>query len=62
MKILEQETVIRYHVEYDEDETLILKLIGFLPGYAQPRARLWSTQAEIDATNAMLFEARKAKS
>jgi hypothetical protein len=59
MKIIDQETVVRYHVEFDEAETLILKQIGFLPPYAEPRARLWSTQAEIDETNTMIAAARK---
>ncbi len=39
-----EETVVRYRVE-----TLILKRIGFLPPYAELRARLWSTQAETNA-------------
>ena len=56
MKILGEETVVRYHIEYDERETRILKLIGFLPPYAEPRARLWSTQAEIDDTNKLILE------
>lgn len=54
MRVLAEETVVRYHVEYDEAETLVLKRIGFLPPYAEPRARLWSTQAEIDSTTEML--------
>ena len=58
MKILAEETVVRYHVEYDEQETLLLKRIGFLPPYAEPRARLWSTQAEIDDTRGMLAKAK----
>jgi hypothetical protein len=57
MKILAEETVVRYHVEFDEKETLLLKAIGFLPPYAEPRARLWSTQTEIDETNKMLVQA-----
>ncbi len=48
MKILAEETVVRYHVEFDGDETRILKRLGFLPPYAAPPARLWSTQAELD--------------
>ena len=58
MKILAEETVVRYHVEYDEQETVLLKHIGFLPPYAEPRARLWSTAAEIDETNALMAEMR----
>ena len=58
MKILAEETVVRYHVEYDEQETLLLKRIGFLPSYAEPRARLWSTKAEIDDTRGMLAKAK----
>ncbi len=54
MKILAEEIVTRYHVEFDEEETLLLKLVGFLPPYAEPRARLWSTQAEIDETKRIL--------
>jgi hypothetical protein len=54
VKILAEETVVRYHVEFDEEETVILKLIGFLPPYAEPRARLWSTKAEIDETTKLL--------
>jgi len=59
MKILAEETIVRYHVEFDEKETLMLKAIGFLPPYAEPRARLWSTQAEIDETSKMLTRAAK---
>lgn len=62
MKILDEETVVRYHVEYDEEETIILKTIGFLPPYAEPRARLWSTKAEIDSTDAMLAKVREGRS
>jgi hypothetical protein len=62
MKILAEETVVRYHVEFDEEETVILKLIGFLPPYAEPRARLWSTQAEIDDTNKLIANAKDLRS
>jgi hypothetical protein len=62
VKIIDQETVVRYHVEFDEEETLILKSIGFLPPYAEPRARLWSTQAEIDDTNELIARAKEARS
>jgi hypothetical protein len=62
MKILDEETVTRYHVEYDEEETIILKTIGFLPPYAEPRARLWSTKAEIDDTATMLAKVREGRS
>ena len=61
MKILAEETVVRFHVEFDEEETLILKLIGFLPPYAEPRARLWSTKAEIDDTAELLTKAKEGK-
>lgn len=54
MKILANETIIRYHVEFDEEETLLLKSTGLLPPYAASRARLWLTQAEIDDTRAVL--------
>jgi hypothetical protein len=60
MKILAEEIVVRYHVEFDEKETLLLKGIGFLPSYAEPRARLWSTAAEVEATKAALATARWA--
>jgi hypothetical protein len=59
MRILAKESVIRYHVEFDEEETLLLKGIGFLPPYAEPCARLWSTSAEIDETHTMLAHARE---
>lgn len=62
MKILAEEIVVRYHVEYDEQETLVLKRVGFLPPYAEPRARLWSTKAEIEDTNAMLAKAKAGPS
>lgn len=62
MKILEQEIVSRFHVEYDEAETAILKQIGFLPAYAEPRARLWSTQAELDVTQEIIDRQRGLKS
>jgi hypothetical protein len=44
---LEEEVVTRFHVEFDEAETILLKLVGFLPPHAEARARLWSTEAEI---------------
>ena len=59
MKILAEETVVRYHVEFDEEETLLLKGIGFLPPYAELRARLWSTAAEVEETRAMLMKAKE---
>jgi len=62
VKILAEETVIRYHVEYDEEETKLLKAVGFLPPYAISPARLWSTKEEIDATDAMLADARLKRS
>ncbi len=62
MKILDEETVVRYHVEYDEEETVLLKLIGWLPPYAEPRARLWSTQVEIDETAKLLTQAKEGRS
>lgn len=62
MKILAEETVVRYHVEFDEEETLLLKRVGFLPPYAEPRARLWSTAAELDETKTMLARARQGSS
>lgn len=54
MKIIGEEIIVRYHVEYDEQETLALKDIGLLPPHAEPRARLWSTKAEIDAVKPLL--------
>lgn len=60
MKILAEETVVRYHIEFDEEDTDLLKAIGFLPPYAEARARLWSTKAEIDETEAMIAEAKDA--
>ena len=62
MKILAEETVTRYHVEYDEEESNLLKAVGFLPPYATVPARLWSTQEEINATDAMIAEARQKRS
>lgn len=62
MKILDEETVVRYHVEYDEEETVLLKLIGWLPPYAEARARLWSTQTEIDETSKLLTQAKEGRS
>ena len=62
MKIIGEEAVIRYHVEYDEEESALLKAIGFLPPYAVVPARLWSTKAEIDSTATMLVEAKQKRS
>lgn len=59
MRILAEETVVRYHVEFDEAETLLLKRVGFLPPYAEPRARLWSTESELEDTKATLARARQ---
>lgn len=62
MKILDEEIVVRYHVEYDEEETILLKAIGFLPPYAEPRARLWSTKAEVDETKKMIEKTKEGVS
>lgn len=61
MKILAEEFVARYHVEFDEEETILLKSIGFLPTYAEPCARLWSTKNEIEDTNELIAKARESK-
>jgi len=58
MKILAEESVIRYHIEFDEEETALLKGIGFLPPYAEARARLWSTAAELEETKVMMARAK----
>ena len=59
MKILAEETVVRYHVEFNEEETALLKAIGFLsPSYAETRARLWSTDAELEETKMLLTIAK----
>jgi hypothetical protein len=58
VKILAEESIRRYHVEYDEEETVLLKSIRFLPPYAEPRARLWLTYAEIEDTKTMLAKAK----
>jgi hypothetical protein len=60
MKIIAEETVVRYHVEFDEEETILLKSLGILPPHAAPRARLWSTMAEINETHALIARARAA--
>lgn len=62
MKILDEEIVVRYHVEFDEKETLALKAIGWLPPHAEPRARLWSTKTEIEATKELLATAKEGRS
>lgn len=59
MKIVAEETVTRFHVEFDEEETLLLKLVGFLPPDAEPRARSWSTHAEIFDIAGMLTKAKE---
>lgn len=59
MKILAEQTVVRYHIEFDEAETTLLKSIGFLPPYAEARARLWSTKTEIEETTVILTKAKK---
>ena len=62
MKILAEEIVVRCHVEYDEEETALLKSIGFLPPYATSPARLWLTAAELAETKAMIERAKEAAS
>jgi len=59
VKIIDQEMVIRYHVEYDEEETLILKSLGLLLLYTEPRARLWFTKAEKDQADALIAKVRE---
>lgn len=59
MTILAEKTVVQYHVEFDEEETALLKSVGFLPPYAEPRARLWSTQEDIDRTMMVLTHAKQ---
>ena len=66
MKILTKEETVKYHVEFDEEETALFKSIGFLPPglappYAEPRARLWLTTAEMDETLAILTKAKKQR-
>lgn len=61
MIILAEESVRRYHVEFDEEETLLLKAIGFLPGSAHGHARLWLTFAKIETAKEMLAKAKEAK-
>ena len=61
MKILAEETIVRYHVEFDEEETGLLKAIGLLPPYASTPARLWSTKVEIEETATLLAKALLAK-
>lgn len=62
MKILAEETVVRYHVEFDEEETVALQRIGFLPPYAEPRARLWSTAVELEETKVALARVKEGLS
>lgn len=54
MKIIAEETVVRYHVELDEIETNLFKKTGFLPPHAGPRARLWWTAREMDVAKEMI--------
>ncbi len=54
MKVLAEETIVRCHIEFDEKETILLKSVGFLPPYVDPRARLWLTTAEIERCSALL--------
>jgi hypothetical protein len=61
MKIIAKEEAIRYHVEFDEEETALFKSVGFLPPHAEPRARLWLTEADMDKTLAMLTQAKKKR-
>jgi hypothetical protein len=61
VKILDEEVVTRCHVEFDEEETILLKLVGFLPPHAEPRARLWPTSAEITQTEVLLKQLRSTK-
>lgn len=56
MKVIGEETVVRYHIEFDETETLLLKTVGWLPPEASSRARLWSTEAEVADTKTMLAD------
>lgn len=62
MKILAEETVVRYHVEYDELETDVLKIIGWLPPTAEARARLWVTTTEIEEFAWLLAKAKEGAS
>jgi hypothetical protein len=62
MKILDERIVVQCHVEYDEEETVLLKSIGFLPPYAEPRARLWATPAELEETRLMIEKAKEGVS
>jgi hypothetical protein len=62
VKIIGEETVVRYHVEYDEEETILLKIIGFLSPHAEPRARLWVTAAEIKDTEKLITTTKETRS
>jgi len=59
VKILAEESVVRYLVEYDEEETLILKSLGLLLLYTEPCARLWFTKAEKDQADALIAKVRE---
>ena len=62
MKILSQENVVRYHVEFDEEETALHKAYGLLPPYAEPCARLWLTAIELEESKALLAKAKAGQS
>ena len=58
MKILAEETVTRYHIEFDEEETVLLRRIGLLPPHAEACACLWATAAEVETARTMLARAK----
>ena len=60
MKVIAEETVTRYHVELPEAETLLLKTLGWsAPPEAEPRARMWATEAEVAEAVKILAKLKK---
>lgn len=56
MKVIGEEQITRYHVEFTEAEARYLRSIGFLPPrvtHGQP-ALLWATHEELEQVRGLL--------
>jgi hypothetical protein len=60
VKVLGRESVVRYHVEFTDEETDALQAISFLPPNCARPARLWSTGPELIETIAFLYGQERA--
>jgi len=47
MKALQRELVMRYEIEFDEEETALLRSKGLLPPTGKPRVTMWLPMEDL---------------